>query len=181
MFGMRRVYFANSKRNARERSWKSSVMWTVFHWWRIILEFTSCQIFGRNFRNSRQKPKGRRWYFDDKVLAASLPKRSPKSYNLPRTLLPLPSRRSLQSLLNTVPVRMLMCLVQFKSLCWKCLVEINIVVSCLTKCQSERSYITVCSLAVLSVLRIAEVRARHAKLQIIQDYWFFILDSFNVR
>jgi hypothetical protein len=57
------------------------------------------------FRNSSQKPKGRRWNFEDKVLALSVLKHSPKSYILLRTLLPLPSRKSLQSILNTVPFR----------------------------------------------------------------------------
>jgi hypothetical protein len=57
------------------------------------------------FRNSRHKPKGRRWHFEEKVLVLSLLKRSPKSYILLRTLLPLPSRGSLQSILNTVPFR----------------------------------------------------------------------------
>lgn len=50
-------------------------------------------------RNSRQKPKGRRWNFDYKLLALSLLNVSPKSYILLHTLLPLPSRRSLQSAL----------------------------------------------------------------------------------
>jgi hypothetical protein len=53
--------------------------------------------------NNKQRPKGRKWNFDEKVLALSLLKHSPKSYILLRTLLPLPSRRSLQSLLNTLP------------------------------------------------------------------------------
>ena len=54
------------------------------------------------FRNSKRKPKGRRWNFEDKMLALSLLKRSPKSYSFLRLLLPLPSRRTLQSVLSTV-------------------------------------------------------------------------------
>jgi len=54
------------------------------------------------FRNSKRKPKGRRWNFKDKMLALSLLKRSPKSYSLLRLLLPLPSRCTLQSILSTV-------------------------------------------------------------------------------
>jgi hypothetical protein len=54
------------------------------------------------FRNSKRKPKGRRWNFKDKMVALSLLKRSPKSYSFLRLLLPLPSRRTLQSVLNTV-------------------------------------------------------------------------------
>jgi hypothetical protein len=57
------------------------------------------------FRNSKQRPQGRRWKFDDKVLALSLLKHSPKSYIILRTLLPLPSPQSFQSILNTVPFR----------------------------------------------------------------------------
>jgi hypothetical protein len=64
------------------------------------------RILAAIFRNSQHRPKGRRWNFDEKVLALSLLNRSPKSEILLRTLLPLPSRRSLQSLLNTVPFRM---------------------------------------------------------------------------
>jgi len=57
------------------------------------------------FRNIRHKPKRRRWSLKEKVLALSLQKRSPKSYTFLRSLFPLPSRRSLQSILNTVSFR----------------------------------------------------------------------------
>jgi hypothetical protein len=63
-------------------------------------------------------------------------------------------------------VSMLMCFVHFGTLCKKCLVAINIVVSCLMKCQSERMYISIKSLTALWGLRIVEVGAGHAKLQI---------------
>ena len=53
-------------------------------------------------RNSKHEPKGRRWSYKEKVLALSILKRSPRSYTFLRSLFPLPSRRSLQSLLNTV-------------------------------------------------------------------------------
>jgi hypothetical protein len=52
--------------------------------------------------NSKHKTKGRKWNLKDKILALSLLKRSPKSYSLLRVLLPLPSRRTLQSILGTV-------------------------------------------------------------------------------
>ena len=42
-------------------------------------------------RNSRHKPRGRRWNFEEKILALSLLKLSPKSYVLLQTLFPLPS------------------------------------------------------------------------------------------
>jgi len=54
------------------------------------------------FRNSKRKPNCRRWNFEDKMLALSLLKRSPKSYSFLRLLLPLPSRRTLQTVLSTV-------------------------------------------------------------------------------
>jgi len=54
------------------------------------------------FRNNKRKPKGRRWNFEDKMLALSLLKCSPKSYSFLRLLLPFPSRRTLQSVLSTV-------------------------------------------------------------------------------
>jgi len=54
------------------------------------------------FRNSKCRPKGRRWNFEDKMLALSLLKRSPKSYSFLRLLLPLPSRHTLHSVLSTV-------------------------------------------------------------------------------
>jgi hypothetical protein len=47
------------------------------------------------FRNSKCKPKDRRWNFEDKILAFALRKRSTKSYSFLRLLLPLPSRRTL--------------------------------------------------------------------------------------
>ena len=56
-------------------------------------------------RNSKHEPKGRRCSYKEKVLALSILKRSPRSYTFLRSLFPLPSRRSLQSLLNTVQFR----------------------------------------------------------------------------
>jgi hypothetical protein len=61
---------------------------------------------------------------------------------------------------------MLMCFVHLNSLCIKCLTEIDIVVSCLMKCQSERAYISIRNLTAMRVLRIVEVTARLATLQI---------------
>jgi hypothetical protein len=54
------------------------------------------------FRNNKCKPEGWRWNFEDKMLALSLLKRSPKSYSFLRVLLPLPSRCTSQSVLSTV-------------------------------------------------------------------------------
>ena len=57
------------------------------------------------FRNSKHKPRERRWNFEEKILALSLLKRCPKSCTLLHTLFLLPSGRTLQSLLNTVQFR----------------------------------------------------------------------------
>jgi hypothetical protein len=65
-----------------------------------FLSLKADRFFARIVRNSRQKTKGRRWN-----LIMSLLKCSPKSYVLLHTLLPLPSRQSLQTVRNTVPFR----------------------------------------------------------------------------
>ena len=56
-------------------------------------------------RNSRHKPRGRRWNFEEKILAVSVFKRSLKSCILLQTLCPLTSGCTLQSLINTVHFR----------------------------------------------------------------------------
>jgi hypothetical protein len=119
------------------------------------------------FRNSRQRPKGRRLNFDEKILAVSLLECSRKSYIL-LTILPLPSRRSLQSIVNTLLFMTSINTHVFRALqqCRKCLVEITIVISHLMKCQSERTYISITSLTALRILRIVKVQAGHATLQI---------------
>jgi hypothetical protein len=58
----------------------------------IVLTVESARLLAAIFRNSRYKPKGRRWNFGDKVLALSPLKCSPKSYIFLRALLPLPCR-----------------------------------------------------------------------------------------
>jgi hypothetical protein len=63
------------------------------------LNAEAVRLLAAIIRNSRRKPRGRRWNFEENILALSLLKRSPKSYIL------LPSGRTLQSLLNTVPFR----------------------------------------------------------------------------
>jgi hypothetical protein len=56
------------------------------------LTVEAARLLAAIVRNSRQKPKGRRWNFEDKVLALSLLKRRPKSCILLQSLLPLPCR-----------------------------------------------------------------------------------------
>ncbi|KAJ4425383.1 hypothetical protein ANN_27998 [Periplaneta americana] len=53
-------------------------------------------------RNSKYKAVGRRWTRDEKVVSLSLYERSPKSYAFLRSLYPLPSKRSLQYVLNAI-------------------------------------------------------------------------------
>ena len=69
------------------------------------LNVEAVRLLAAIIRNSKHKPRGRRWNFEEKILALSLLKRSPKSYILLQTLFPLPSGRTLQSLLNTIPFR----------------------------------------------------------------------------
>ena len=45
------------------------------------LNAESMQLFKGIFRNSKHKPKGRRWNFEDTLLTLSLLKCSPKSYS----------------------------------------------------------------------------------------------------
>ena len=66
------------------------------------LNVDSSRFLASIARNSKHEPKGRRWSYKEKVLAVSIPKCSPRSYTFLRSLFPLPSRRTLQSLLNTV-------------------------------------------------------------------------------
>jgi len=55
-------------------------------------------------RNSKHEPKGRRWSYKE-VLGVSILKHSPRSFAFLWSLFPPPSRRTLQSLLNTVQFR----------------------------------------------------------------------------
>ena len=116
-------------------------------------------------RNSKHEPKGRRWSYKEKVLPVSILKRSPRSYIFLRSLFPLPSRRTLQSLLNTVQFRTGINAHVFSVL--KDHVQtMSDVVSCLTKCQSESICILIRRLAVLMAMRTLEDMARQAISQI---------------
>ena len=53
-------------------------------------------------RNNKHEPKGRRWSYKEEVLTVSILKCSPRSYTFLQSLFPLTSRRTLQSLVNTV-------------------------------------------------------------------------------
>jgi len=58
------------------------------------LNAEAVRLLAAIIRNSRHKPRGRRWNFAEKILALSLLKRSPKSYTLLHTLFPLPLGRT---------------------------------------------------------------------------------------
>jgi len=68
------------------------------------LNAEAVRLLAAIIRNSRCKPRGRRWNFEEKILALSMLKRSPKSYILLQTFR-LPSGRTLKSLLNTIHCR----------------------------------------------------------------------------
>lgn len=58
-----------------------------------------------SFRNCKKDAKGRRWTLDDKLLALSIYKRSPRTYSYLCHLLVLPSVRTLQALLHKLPMK----------------------------------------------------------------------------
>jgi hypothetical protein len=69
------------------------------------LNAEAVRLLAAIMKNSKCKPRGRRWNLEEKILALTLLKRSRKCYALLQTLFPLPSGRTLQSLLNTVRFR----------------------------------------------------------------------------
>jgi len=59
-------------------------------WHFSIFQYRKYTVIERYFRNSKCKPKGRRWNFENTLLALSLLIRSPKFYSFLRLMLPLP-------------------------------------------------------------------------------------------
>jgi len=138
------------------------------------LNAEAVRLLAAIIRNSRHKPRGRRWNFEEKILALSLLKRSPKSCIL-QILFPHSSGRSLQSLLNTVPFRNGITTHVFyalrHSLQKKYMKKTATVVSCLMKCRSERMSGLIRNLTALGDLRILEVRAGHATCSTFHCPW----------
>lgn len=66
------------------------------------LSDNATRFFNMQITQSGKKLKGRRFSLDEKILALSLYKPSPKSYRILRKMCVLPSRRCLQSLLQAV-------------------------------------------------------------------------------
>lgn len=62
-------------------------------------------LFLMQVRSSGKKPKGRRFTLNEKILALSLYKPSPKAYRLLSQICALPSRRTLQNILETVDLK----------------------------------------------------------------------------
>jgi len=69
------------------------------------LNADAVRLLAAIIRNSRHKPRGRRWNFEEKILALSVFKHSPKSCILRQVLFPLTSGCTLKSLLSTVHFR----------------------------------------------------------------------------
>lgn len=63
--------------------------------------FTKCKLL----KLARKKKKGRRFSLDEKILALSIYKPSPKAYRLLSRICVLPSRRTLQDLLHKVNLK----------------------------------------------------------------------------
>lgn len=65
----------------------------------------SKSLFYMQVKGCGKKPRGRRFTVDEKILALSLYKPSPKAYRLLSQLCVLPSRRTLQTLLQKVDLK----------------------------------------------------------------------------
>lgn len=76
---------------------------------RIALKYNSylskpAQLFFSMQKQSKYKPKGRRFSIDEKILALSLFKKSPKCYKLLYKLFTLPSSKSMKRLLSKIKI-----------------------------------------------------------------------------
>ncbi|XP_050053968.1 uncharacterized protein LOC126549288 isoform X2 [Aphis gossypii] len=66
---------------------------------------TAAKIFTRlQLRESKMKPKGRRFTLNEKLMSLSLYKQSPKSYRLLAKMFVLPCRKTLTNMLTSVPI-----------------------------------------------------------------------------
>ncbi|KAI4471157.1 thap domain [Holotrichia oblita] len=65
----------------------------------VVSHFFRCQL-----RNAKKHPKGFRFTLDEKLMALALCKRSGKGYKLLSQLFALPSRKTLTTLLNKIPI-----------------------------------------------------------------------------
>ena len=124
------------------------------------------------FRNSKRKPKGRRWDFEEKCWLC--PFLNAVQNSTPTcdycSLFHLDAPCNPYSILFTLQqTSMPMCSVHSSTICRNCLIEIGTVVCCLMKCQSERMSVLIRSLTLLSIMRTMEQRGL-AILQIMLSF-----------
>lgn len=67
---------------------------------KISLDFIKCQV-----NIQKKKPKGRRYTLEDKILALSIFKTSPKGYKFLASIFALPSRSTLNAILEKIPFK----------------------------------------------------------------------------
>ncbi|CAI6374112.1 unnamed protein product [Macrosiphum euphorbiae] len=66
---------------------------------------TAAKIFTKlQLRETKNKPKGRRFTLDEKLLSLSLYKQSPKSYRLLCKMFVLPCKRTLSTMMSLIPI-----------------------------------------------------------------------------
>lgn len=62
------------------------------------------QLFYNMQLKSKVKPRGRKYSLEEKILALTVFKQSPKAYNLMKNIFTLPSKRTLQNLLSCIEI-----------------------------------------------------------------------------
>jgi hypothetical protein len=92
VLGTRRVRFVNSKRGKKVGKLCCMDSDPIMENLSSSLTVKAARLLAAVVQNSRQNPKGRRWNSEDKVLALSLLKHSPKSCIFLQALLPLSCR-----------------------------------------------------------------------------------------
>ncbi|KAI4470999.1 hypothetical protein MML48_1g04187 [Holotrichia oblita] len=82
--------------NLKERLRLAETYTRSEEFFKTVLNEPSCKFLLSQIRLQTQKPKGRRFNIDDKVLALEILKQSPKGYKLLQRLFALPSRKTLR-------------------------------------------------------------------------------------
>ena len=128
----------------------------------------SVRLLAAIIRNSRHKPRGKRWNFEEKIclcLYLSIAQNPIffRRYSLFHQDAPC-NPSSIPFILGLASIPMF--LIHYIALCRKCLKKTSTVVSCLMKCRLERMSGLIRNLTALRDLKILEVRAGHATLQI---------------
>ncbi|XP_072398747.1 uncharacterized protein [Diabrotica undecimpunctata] len=68
------------------------------------MDHIRARFFDSQVRNLKNKPKGRRYTIEDKILALALYKQSGSAYKFLSKFFSLPSRKTISSLLNRIPI-----------------------------------------------------------------------------